>query len=258
MVHGPNPRRQAPSSCGPGEKGRESQPGGPLCGSRPYIAGFWLSNWLCSAELALVQLAGVWGKERLRSFSRCPEEAQAQLNAPTTVAVARVLEINKNPVITSASEIRNHRFRNPPSCCPVGRTLLYNSLRLPLSLDSCLYEYQRCFFLLLVSDLFAGLASVQHHGFRSSPSNKGRSIENDCTFEAINWSRRTCISRSCSIIVFFFFCSMGKQDLELVVGVNRGTLSRLLQGERQTVIEINRNEVITYQIICRFVSCCKL
>jgi hypothetical protein len=49
---------------------------------------------------------------------------------------------------------------------------------------------------------------------------------------------------------------MGKQDLELVVGVNRGTLSRLLQGERQAGIEINRNKVITYQIICRFVSCC--
>lgn len=47
---------------------------------------------------------------------------------------------------------------------------------------------------------------------------------------------------------------MGEQDLELVVGVNRGTLSRLLQGERQTGIKINRNEVITHQKICFFVS----
>lgn len=42
----------------------------------------------------------------------------------------------------------------------------------------------------------------------------------------------------------------GGEDLELDVGVNGSTLSRLFEGERQTGIKINESQVITYQTIC--------
>jgi hypothetical protein len=103
------------------------------------------------------------------------------------------------------------------------------------------------FFSIFVSDLHSSLTSVQYHEFQPFPTSGEPSITNDWPIGTFDRTRRKCISRSCSLVVFFFFVTLGEEDLELVVRVNKGTLSVLSHT-------INKSEVITHQTICPFVS----
>lgn len=104
------------------------------------------------------------------------------------------------------------------------------------------------FFSLSVSKMFFSLANV-FNTTGSRPFNKEHNTWNDRMFEAFGWSRRACISRSRSMMVSFLR-NIGGQDLELDVGVNRGTLLSFFRGGTQTGIKINENQVITYQTVC--------